>query len=370
MNIVILHAYSSLNSGDGLLVDLAIEVIRRNFGFEVSITVVASDPESFSHLIYPVFPAPIMASSSLSRLKDAVFVEHSYSGLSKLLSKADLIVGVGGGYMRSKTALEHVKLRLGHAKQLERAISCKVPLVCLPQSIGPFFGKHEKIIKNYSNANAVFVRDDRSKNLFNNIDNIHRSPDLALQSLAKKIIPESNFYKAKKHPETICLVLRKPPAWSSDKKNKYKNNLRSLINNLNAKSKVVYAVQSSVRGNNDELFYRELGIRESMLPLKKALAEFNPDIVVSVRLHGAIESLISGVPAFHISYERKGFGAYEDMGVKDWVVNGADFDVDTVVNTIFRENALLDFKRRVVESCKKIELQSLEMDKIIKGIIK
>jgi polysaccharide pyruvyl transferase WcaK-like protein len=55
-------------------------------------------------------------------------------------------------------------------------------------------------------------------------------------------------------------------------------------------------VQSAVRGNDDGAFYRELGITEDLLPLKATLAKYQPDLVISVRLHGAIESLLSGVP--------------------------------------------------------------------------
>lgn len=44
MNVTILHGYSASNSGDGLLVDLAIALVLRNFGADTSISVVASDP--------------------------------------------------------------------------------------------------------------------------------------------------------------------------------------------------------------------------------------------------------------------------------------------------------------------------------------
>jgi polysaccharide pyruvyl transferase WcaK-like protein len=370
MNIVILHAYSASNSGDGLLVDLAIEVVQRNFGSKCNITVVASDPESFNYLPQPKFPAPIMAAKPLNKILDAVFVNRSYAPLSKLLEKADLIVGVGGGYMRSKTNIERLKLNLGHGKQLETGIKSKAPIIYLPQSIGPFHGNHENIIKHYSAANAVFARDDRSKKIFSTVNTVHRSPDLAVQALAKKVLANHAFIESKSTPETICLVLRKPPAWDDQKKAKYKENLQELIKKLSPKSKIIYAVQSSVRGNNDELFYKELGITESLLSLKETLSKFNPDLVISVRLHGAIESLISGFPAFHISYERKGFGAYEDMGVSDWVVNGANFDTDYVIKTIFKPGALQEFKDKVISSCKDIEKHTLKMDEIIKGIVR
>jgi hypothetical protein len=64
---------------------------------------------------------------------------------------------------------------------------------------------------------------------------------------------------------------------------------------------------------------------------------------VSVRLHGSLESLLNGVPSYHLSYERKGFGAYADLGLNRWVANAADFDADEVAATILAPDAIRDF---------------------------
>lgn len=370
MNVTILHGYSASNSGDGLLVDLAIALVLRNFGPDTLINVVASDPKSFSYLPYKRYDAPVMAAKGFGRVKEALFLNQSYTALADLLSTCDLIVGVGGGYMRSKSAFEHIKLKLGHAKQLETAILSKVPSVYLPQSIGPFHGQSSKIVEHYASADAVFVRDNRSSAIFAAHENVYRAPDLAVQALAKKILLQPKFTRCAASPAVVCVVLRKPPQWSKDKKVGYVANLKLLLQRLRAKSKVVCAVQSAVRGNDDGAFYRELGITEDLLPLKATLAKYQPDLVISVRLHGAIESLLAGVPAFHISYERKGFGAYEDMGVEDWVINGADINVDTIIDTVYAPNALTRFGKRLTDTCKEIEAKTLQMDTIIKGIVR
>ncbi|AWY43710.1 polysaccharide pyruvyl transferase family protein [Pseudomonas putida] len=370
MNVTILHGYSASNSGDGLLVDLAIALVQRNFGEDTTINVVASDPESFSYLPHPCHDAPVMAAKGLGRIKQAVFLNQSYAGLADLLKSTDLIVGVGGGYMRSKSAFEHIKLKLGHAKQLETAILSKVPSVYLPQSIGPFHGQGRQIVEHYASADAVFVRDNRSSAMFQAYENVYRAPDLAVQALAAKILMQPKFTRCASSPAVVCVVLRKPPEWSKEKKVAYVANLKLLLQRLKNKSKVVCAVQAAVRGNDDGAFYRELGITEDLLPLKAALAKHQPDLVISVRLHGAIESLLAGVPAFHISYERKGFGAYQDMGVEDWVINGGDIDVDTIINTVYAPNALSGFGKRLTDTCREIEAKSVMMDDIIKGIVR
>lgn len=44
----------------------------------------------------------------------------------------------------------------------------------------------------------------------------------------------------------------------------------------------------------------------------------NRGVVISVRLHGSLQSMISGCPSIHLSYERKGFGAFSDLGVSEY----------------------------------------------------
>ena len=188
--------------------------------------------------------------------------------------------------------------------------------------------------------------------------------------MASKILQQPKFTRCAASPATVCVVLRKPPEWSKEKKVAYVANLKLLLQRLKNKSKVVCAVQSAVRGNDDGAFYRELGISEDLLSLKATIAKYQPDLVISVRLHGAIESLLSGVPAYHISYERKGFGAYQDMGVEDWVINGGDINVDTIINTVYAPNALSNFGKRLTDTCREIEAKTVAMDEIIKGIVR
>ena len=47
-------------------------------------------------------------------------------------------------------------------------------------------------------------------------------------------------------------------------------------------------------------------------------------IVVSTRLHGSLAALLAGFPSIHLSYERKGWGAFEDLGLPQYVLNARD----------------------------------------------
>jgi polysaccharide pyruvyl transferase WcaK-like protein len=90
-----------------------------------------------------------------------------------------------------------------------------------------------------------------------------------------------------------------------------------------------FALQSSGRGNGDDTFYRDtLGIAQ-VEDLATLVARERP-VVVSVRLHGSLESVLAGVPSIHIAYERKGQAAYDDLGLSRYVVHASDFDVERV----------------------------------------
>ena len=53
-------------------------------------------------------------------------------------------------------------------------------------------------------------------------------------------------------------------------------------------------------------------------------------VVVAVRLHAALMALQAGHYVIHLSYERKGFAAFEDLGLKEYVHNAFSFDPETV----------------------------------------
>lgn len=374
MNVIILNAYSAANSGDGLLVQLAIEVVRRNFG-EVNITVVAADATSFSDLKgVELFDAPVMSAQGGRRIKDALLLRKSYSSLKTLIRSADLLVAVGGGYMRSKSIAEHIKLILGHKQQLKMAIESGIPLICLPQSIGPLCYESSQFLSLYSQAAAVFVRDNRSYEFLRGRlkGRVWRIPDLAVQKVAETIRDSGlRISGTERAAERVCLVLRKPPAWSAEKQAHYNDQIKSLARLLAGSCQVTYALQSTTRGNNDADYYHKQGIGEDYVSLRSVLhARTNrPDVVVSVRLHGALESMLAGLPAYHISYERKGFGAYEDLGISDWVCNGADFHADMVTNRILPSGSTLDFAQRVMNGIGKIRSATEEMDQVIRRTI-
>jgi polysaccharide pyruvyl transferase WcaK-like protein len=349
IRIALLHAYSRRNSGDGLLVDLSVALLRDAFGGDPHITVVAADPLSFVDE-HAVVGAPVLAQSGAERLAGAAMALAPWfpagarqRSLRVLLAQADLIVGVGGGYLRARNRLEALKLQAGHLLQLRAVRASRRPAVYLPQSIGPVAatipllgqsvaGRLKALL---ASLEAVFVRDDRSLDFLSGNANTRRAADLAVLELAHRQRADAPCYEAVDAPPGhVALVLREAPSWSAAQKARYQASVTELIALLEPRCRVSFAVQSTGRGNDDAAYYRKLGIFAAQ-PLHELVRNDPPDAVVSVRLHGALESILAGIPAFHLSYERKGFGAYEDIGVPQWVANAADFDAHAVAERLF-----------------------------------
>ena len=351
-HVALLHAYSACNTGDGLLVDLSVSLLREAFGDATRVSVVAADPASFAGHD-DVRPAPVLADRGWRRLTAAaraalpVRANGRLRPTVELLDRADLIVGVGGGYLRARNPVEALKLEAGHLLQMRAARASGKPAVYLPQSIGPVLsahpvGAHQRSL--LAGFDTVFVRDDRSAAFLAENPNTRRAPDLAVLDFEHRsdaILQRAA--RANHDVRHIAFVLRRAPAWSAAQRARYDTSIRRLVRQANASCRISFAVQSTGRGNDDLAYYRSLGIRETPVPLRSLLEHDRPDVTVSVRLHGALESILHGVPAFHVSYERKGFGAYSDMRLNDWVANGADFDPADVFDTIFAPGATAAF---------------------------
>ena len=129
--ITLLHAYSRHNAGDGLLVDLSLRLIREALGERVRVTLVASDPPSFDGY-HAVYPAPVIAQRGWRRALACGTTLLSIPtwgtrGLRRLLGASDMIIGVGGGYLRARTMVEALKLQAGHLGQLRAAVEAGRP---------------------------------------------------------------------------------------------------------------------------------------------------------------------------------------------------------------------------------------------------
>ncbi|MEV5071118.1 polysaccharide pyruvyl transferase family protein [Microbacterium sp. LMI12-1-1.1] len=335
MKIVVLHAYSSTNSGDGLLVAEALDLVNAAFD-SPHVLVLALDPDSFRSVgnvtyIHPLTGAGATPSTKLmlgASIKALLRGSRLPRRVREAVRDADLVVAVGGGYMRGATLTEAIKTYLAHVPQTEAAI-LNGSSVYLPQSVGPFrYLPTPVLAPRLRKVGTYFVRDDRSLDLFKGASNARRAPDNALLALAT-IAPASRNGSGIK---PIGLVARSLSSTRTRTRH-YVSNIRALRELTGAE----LLVQASARGNDDGHFYRNsLGFSASARSLVQATSagQDRVGVVVSVRLHGAIQSIRNGVPAVHLSYERKGWGAYEDLGLAEYVHNAFDFDPAAVADQL------------------------------------
>lgn len=322
--VLLLHAYSNSNAGDGLLVRLALVAIKNAFGERVDITVCATHPQSFKFEGVRVVDAkPTLTGYKVEFLRTIARVRSF-----------DIVVGVGGGYLRGGTALELLKTLLAHGPQLLAAAVANKCVVYLPQSIGPLrFGSRWFFRFLLGRLSHVCVRDDRSV-IEIALPNVSREPDMGISFHGPRL---SAFAPVEQTP---VFSVR----WVHGVLPHGLTKLAGMVPKFH-----VY-VQSAYSGNNDVLATEELG---DHVQLSKDLflnADGPRRVVVAVRLHAALMALHAGHFVIHLAYERKGFGAFADLGLEDYVYNVNSFCCETVHRQLTELMTCADARRRYVEN--------------------
>lgn len=303
--VYLLHAYSPRNSGDGLLVKLSLQFVEKSVSSDKY--VVCLDPIAFK---------PYLNGYDC---KVVGLLEFFFLLLSDFfLRRKVTFFGVGGGYMRASNFKEGAKTFLAHGSQLfiSTFLFPKSKKFYLPQSIGPLNGAWGKALKHlFTKVDIVYCRDDKTISELGGAKNARRVPDLVVIEILKefKTIDSTDS-------KNVGMIMRDLP--DHKKGETYVQRMQSLFELLSPASLVV---QSEGRGNDDILFYQKYFPNQQLNAKEVFLAQGNP-LIVSVRLHGSLESILSGSPSVHIAYERKGHAAYSDLGISDYCFHVSDFD--------------------------------------------
>ncbi|MDR0241445.1 MAG: polysaccharide pyruvyl transferase family protein [Burkholderia sp.] len=313
-DVYLLHAYSSRNSGDGLLVKLSLKAIR-DAGIDGVVTIVCLDPASF---------AGYLDDTQVRIWSLARFWGESVRWLGR--ARPAIFFGVGGGYLRASGALEGWKSLVAHGSQLACVALRRAALsIYLPQSIGPLKSLPGTLLASLVRrcVNVVFLRDDQSVDELAHPNGI-RTGDLVVLEIGRSPRCGRDDVRRPVRARPIRFVFRdlKGKPYRDD----YVTRVRRLARLL---PEAGFALQSSGRGNGDDTFYRDTFGIAQVADLATLVARERP-VVVSVRLHGSLESVLAGVPSIHIAYERKGQAAYDDLGLSRYVVHASDFDVERV----------------------------------------
>ncbi len=345
MTLAVLHAFSRKNAGDGLLVDLTLRVLEQAGLDARACRILALDAASFADLAdVRAVPGEPRGARPSRRLAGAA-LEALRAGAAELVDRAPLkaavpsitarlagevgamlegvdgVVAVGGGYLVADSVVRQGGVLLNHMPQLLAAGRARVPSIYLPQSIGPLRGPVGELARRaLSRIDVVYARDDETLAELAGVTDVRRCPDLAVLRLAESLagIPMPSGGAG---GPTVVVGRELPRAPG------YHDRLRELGSTVPSP---LWAVQADVDGpRSDRQFLRALRLPDAG-DLGALLPRHTPGVVVSVRLHGAIASLLAGWPAIHLSYERKGYGAYEDLGISEWVHDARRFDVGKV----------------------------------------
>ena len=319
--VAIIHAFSRANAGDGLLVDLTYEALQDAGVARDDCMLLALDPESFADIPNVVrAPGEPAARPSLKLLDAGRELISSAAGIGRVraqLAGVDALVAVGGGYLVADSFTRQAGVLANHLAQLNAAAAHRGATIYLPQSIGPLHGLAGQWTRRaLAQMDRVWARDDVTMNELA-LPNMRRCPDLAVMKLARSL----DSMRHQPVSGAPVLVARDLPT-SGD----YLSRLRGLAQALPGAE---WAFQADTPGpRSDRAFYAREGFSDAGALAR--LLERPGGPVVSVRLHGAIGALLAGRPAIHLAYERKGWGAYEDLGLRDFVHDARRFDPDTV----------------------------------------
>lgn len=312
--ILILHAYSRQNRGDGLLVDLTIKMLEPLLASGEDCCVVALDADSFNEAGHALhYPLSFLSGRVGGTLRRISSVGRDLPALREAARNARLLVGVGGGYLRTAHRMESLKTALAHWPQLRYAARSPIPSIYLPQSIGPLNGTIGRgLRRDIRNIDRIYVRDDRSLAEIHDARGVIRAPDLAVLEVGEATIEPNPPLQG------IVCVARRTRGGTA-----YDDRIKELARLL---PEAQWAIQSEGRGNDDRSYYEDVGLPRDAPTLEEVLSEQRPSVVVSVRLHGSLGALLAGAATINLSYERKGFGAFDDLNLSEYVHPYRRFD--------------------------------------------
>lgn len=290
--VAVLHGYSADNHGDGYLVCETLDLLTAADGTPADVTLLALRPESFTDLDGVRLVGPSTPGPWVRALRDVA------------AGRFDLVVGVGGGYLRFGTWTESFKTSVVHLPQLWAASRSPSRTVYLPQSVGPLSAPFRPLVRRLlRGVDVLHLRDDRSTAEVALPSSV-RSLDLATADVLRSRRPRQQVSPVP--VLTVRAVGGEVPRPVRD--------LAGLLRPFDG------YVQSETGGNRDAVAVASLAPRTT-LPRAELLGDGGTArVVVAVRLHAALLALRAGHYVVHLAYERKGFGAFEDLGLPEYVL--------------------------------------------------
>ncbi len=314
---VLITSAVPLNNGDAALVfSLADSLLK--LGYHVTISTYYFNEVSRIYKNYN-FVREILDYNIFKKLP---FLKKTYikiySKLIKSIRKYDFYIASPGGYINNYYGFSHT-FEFLRQMQLKGK-----PIGVYAQSVGPLSYANMKVFKYYQQyIDIIYVRDIASFNEIKENTNISNF----------KLVEDGAFLLEPMHydnPKTniVAISVR---AWKFDQRDEsiYIELIKSFIEYLvELKYEIVFlsTCQGVKNYTDDTKMAKEIlkkiprtqssacTIDYSYYTLEKLRYRLNDfDFIIGTRLHMCILSLLNGIPAFNISYERKGKEAYDSL---------------------------------------------------------
>lgn len=257
-------------------------------------------------------------------IKLASFKSQSLSDLVQDFTEADIIIFVGGGYLRSKKGISQSLNLLMNLLPFGFAHVTRARKIIAPISIGPFgSGWHKwftaQVIKKFD---LVAVRERYSFNAMKpyRINNLIRTSDHAL------LVKSTRMRKAKSTP-VIGFTIRQWLKGDDQAKleNAYATALALVSQSTSSRIQPIIQVDAPKFGEGDgEVTARVVKhlkkLNAAVLPITQIKSVSHAktvygqlDLLVGMRMHSNILAAVQGVPFVAVSYEYKTEGIARDL---------------------------------------------------------
>lgn len=361
--IIISHVYSSDNKGDAALTSILIKDLKKQFPKAVITISKLEAPQgqgifegvreypAFMHyalnkpggplakLIYTLYmiPATLAWAAWFKATGRHLYLAPELRRIAVTYAAADLIVAVGGGYIRSRKGLANrwnIPLLL-HPLLFGHILG--KPTVLYSQSIGPFVHSYEPALVTFvlRRMTLILLREDTSVALATKLgltENVQRAIDsgFLLTSTAKL-----DVHKTYGIPPGKTLLGVTVRDWlRGDAQANYERHvaaaLDTIIKDLGVHVLFIPQVTAS-KGDDDRQVSRRVYSHMTQITAAtvinsspnhhriKAIYD-GLDALLGTRFHSVIFSLTSYVPVLAIEYEHKTSGIMRDLNLQRWVI--------------------------------------------------
>jgi colanic acid/amylovoran biosynthesis protein len=366
-NIVISHVYSSDNKGDAALTSVLIQDVRRAFkGAKLTILQLESIqpgghfegvPEQpsfmyyvankyhnpFLKLLYALYmtSATLLWAACLRYTGKHLYLPPHLRKVADVYEQADLILPVGGGYIRGREGLAmrfNVPLLL-HPLLIGHLLG--KPTVLYPQSVGPFVNAFENKIVAWvlKRMTLVMLREDTSVDLLARLGVTHNVVRAVDSGFLLRSAQRLNIHKTYHIPANKLIVGVTVRSWLTGMtQTSYERAVAEALDNIVEQFGVhiLFIPQvTATKGDDDRVVSRRvhwyMGHPADATTLNTDLDHHRIkaiydglDALLGTRFHSVIFSLTSFVPVVAIEYEHKTSGIMHDLGLDKWVIKIED----------------------------------------------